>query len=146
MADVKDSNVASQTHVESSRVAGEGQDTTRSSQLNAYEEKGTVSLSSDDEHDDLPTEDELLTLRRVRDHIPLKVFTVAFIELCERFSYYGTTVVCMFLSSSSQFTPTDRKKSRTSSSSLCPKVQPQALPGSMGKQEHWEWDNGLQPA
>lgn len=41
-----------------------------------------------------PTEEELHTLRRVADHVPLKVYTLAFVELCERFSYYGTTVVC----------------------------------------------------
>jgi POT family proton-dependent oligopeptide transporter len=23
-------------------------------------------------------------------------YTVAFVELCERFSYYGTTAVCMY--------------------------------------------------
>ncbi|KAF8860317.1 PTR2-domain-containing protein [Acephala macrosclerotiorum] len=40
-----------------------------------------------------PTEEELHTLRRVADHIPWKVYTLAFVELCERFSYYGTTVV-----------------------------------------------------
>lgn len=42
----------------------------------------------------LPTEEELRTLRRVADKIPWKVYAIAFVELCERFSYYGTTVVC----------------------------------------------------
>ncbi|KAK2606189.1 hypothetical protein QQS21_003359 [Conoideocrella luteorostrata] len=37
--------------------------------------------------------EELSTLRRVPNHIPLRLFTIAFIELCERFSYYGSTVV-----------------------------------------------------
>lgn len=41
-----------------------------------------------------PTTEELATLRRVPNHIPAKLFTIAFIELCERFSYYGCTVVC----------------------------------------------------
>ncbi|KAL8306462.1 hypothetical protein RB597_003022 [Gaeumannomyces tritici] len=40
-----------------------------------------------------PTEEELQTLRRVADRIPLKLFTIAFIELCERFSYYGVVIV-----------------------------------------------------
>jgi proton-dependent oligopeptide transporter, POT family len=40
-----------------------------------------------------PTAEEMVTLRRVPNHIPAKIFTIAFIELCERFSYYGTTVV-----------------------------------------------------
>ena len=49
-----------------------------------------------DEHQqgEWPTEEEFHTLRRVADKIPWKVYTLAFVELCERFSYYGTTVVC----------------------------------------------------
>ena len=43
-----------------------------------------------------PTEVELHTLRRVAGHVPCKAYTLAFVELCERFSYYGTTVVCKF--------------------------------------------------
>lgn len=42
-----------------------------------------------------PTEEEENTLRRVSDKIPWPAYTVAFVELCERFSYYGTTAVCM---------------------------------------------------
>lgn len=45
---------------------------------------------------EFPTEEEFHTLRRVSDKIPWAVYTIAFVELCERFSYYGTTVVCMF--------------------------------------------------
>lgn len=41
-----------------------------------------------------PTAEELVTLRRVANKIPPWLFTIAFIELCERFSYYGSTVVC----------------------------------------------------
>jgi len=40
-----------------------------------------------------PTDTELQTLRRVSDKIPWSIYTIAFIELCERFSYYGTTAV-----------------------------------------------------
>ena len=36
-----------------------------------------------------PTEEELATLRRVADHLPLSAFIVALVELCERFTYYG---------------------------------------------------------
>ncbi|KIW73101.1 hypothetical protein PV04_01245 [Phialophora macrospora] len=43
--------------------------------------------------DDEVTEADLNTLRRVSGKIPWTAFTVAFVELCERFSYYGTTVV-----------------------------------------------------
>lgn len=42
-----------------------------------------------------PTDEEMTTLRRVSDNIPWAAYTVAFVELCERFSYYGTTAVCM---------------------------------------------------
>jgi POT family proton-dependent oligopeptide transporter len=41
-----------------------------------------------------PTAEDLVTLRRVATKIPLKLFSIAFIEMCERFSYYGTTIVC----------------------------------------------------
>ncbi|KAG5655920.1 hypothetical protein KAF25_000840 [Fusarium avenaceum] len=40
-----------------------------------------------------PNAEEMGTLRRVPNKIPLKLFSIAFIELCERFSYYGCTVV-----------------------------------------------------
>ncbi|KAF5006485.1 hypothetical protein FDECE_7145 [Fusarium decemcellulare] len=43
---------------------------------------------------EFPTANELGQLRRVANTIPLKLFSIAFIELCERFSYYGCTVVC----------------------------------------------------
>lgn len=43
--------------------------------------------------DDFPTEEDLVTLRRVSAHIPAKLFTIAFVELCERFSYYGTVIL-----------------------------------------------------
>lgn len=47
--------------------------------------------------DEDPTDDELHgpnALRRVSAPIPWAVYTVAFVELCERFSYYGTQVLC----------------------------------------------------
>ncbi|KAJ5748777.1 uncharacterized protein N7511_010473 [Penicillium nucicola] len=46
--------------------------------------------------DEDPTEEELhgpTALRRVSAPIPWSVYTVAFVELCERFSYYGTQVL-----------------------------------------------------
>lgn len=46
-----------------------------------------------DNVEDFPTEEELATLRRVPDHIPIKAYTIAFVELVERLSYYGTTQV-----------------------------------------------------
>lgn len=44
--------------------------------------------------DEWPTNEDLHTLRRVPDKISVSAYTVAFIELCERFSYYGTQVLC----------------------------------------------------
>ncbi|KAF2434373.1 putative peptide transporter [Tothia fuscella] len=47
------------------------------------EDETTSSINSEDLHD----------LRRVSGKISWISFTIAFVELCERFSYYGTTVV-----------------------------------------------------
>jgi len=40
-----------------------------------------------------PTDEELKTLRRVPAKINFGAYTIAFVELAERFSFYGTTVV-----------------------------------------------------
>lgn len=65
------------------------------------------SVHDDDEslHKIYPNEEDLRTLRRVAGKIPWTTFTVAFVELCERFSYYGTTAVCMFTASLSSDPP-----------------------------------------
>ncbi|RGP78159.1 pot family proton-dependent oligopeptide transporter [Fusarium longipes] len=42
---------------------------------------------------EFPTPEEMQSLRRISNKIPMKLFSIAFIELCERFSYYGCTVV-----------------------------------------------------
>ncbi|KAE8441308.1 hypothetical protein EG329_005538 [Mollisiaceae sp. DMI_Dod_QoI] len=52
---------------------------------------GASSNQSNDH--EYPTEEELATLRRVSGQIPWSAYTVAFVELCERFSYYGTIAV-----------------------------------------------------
>lgn len=61
-------------------------------------EKGLVSASYNTYlGDEDPTEDEMNgpnALRRISAPIPWAVYTVAFVELCERFSYYGTQVLC----------------------------------------------------
>jgi POT family proton-dependent oligopeptide transporter len=75
----------------------------------ALSEKHTVTESSADSHHrdpvvefeaDLegeePTAEELVTLRRVSGKIPWTAFTIAFVELCERFGYYGCQVLCTF--------------------------------------------------
>lgn len=46
--------------------------------------------------DEYPTDAELNTLQRVSEKIPWAVYTIAFVELVERFSYYGTSVVCKY--------------------------------------------------
>ncbi|KAI1803196.1 PTR2-domain-containing protein [Daldinia bambusicola] len=43
--------------------------------------------------EEYPTKEELDTLRRVKGPINLIIYTIAFVELCERFAYYGTTAV-----------------------------------------------------
>lgn len=40
------------------------------------------------------TEADLKNLERISGPIPWQAYTIAFVEFCERFSYYGTTVVC----------------------------------------------------
>lgn len=50
---------------------------------------------SDEDSNHHITDEELQTLRRVSGKIPWQAYTIAFCELCERFSYYGTTIVCM---------------------------------------------------
>jgi len=59
---------------------------------------GTIDVTdvyahSDDGSEDI-SEEDLKTLRRISGKIPWSAFTIAFVELCERFSYYGTTIVC----------------------------------------------------
>jgi hypothetical protein len=54
-------------------------------------------VSDEENQGEYPTEEDLRTLRRVPGSIPWKAYTLAFVELCERFSYYGTTVVCKTL-------------------------------------------------
>lgn len=58
-------------------------------------------VESDDESMvEKPSEEDLHTLRRVPAKMPWIAFTVAFVELCERFAYYGTTAVSKFRLSS----------------------------------------------
>lgn len=59
---------------------------------NVQDQEGSIT-----DVEDLPTAEDLVTLRRIPTKIPPKLLTIAFVELCERFSYYGTTVVCKYL-------------------------------------------------
>lgn len=70
----------------------------------AHPGQDVISEANDHSHSDndddvalqkiYPTEDEMQTLHRVADKVPWTSFTIAVVELCERFSYYGTTAVC----------------------------------------------------
>ncbi|KAF6823907.1 peptide transporter ptr2 [Colletotrichum plurivorum] len=51
------------------------------------------SKSDEDDYPDKPTEEELHTLRRISGPIQWSMYTIAFAELCERFSYYGSSVL-----------------------------------------------------
>ncbi|CCG84806.1 protein of unknown function [Taphrina deformans PYCC 5710] len=54
---------------------------------------GSHTADEDLKHPDHPTEEDLATLRKVAGKVPWTAYTVAFVELCERFSYYGSTQV-----------------------------------------------------
>lgn len=49
----------------------------------------TATPPHQEEHQHI-SDDDLKNLRRVSGKIPWTAFTIAFVELCERFSYYGT--------------------------------------------------------
>lgn len=51
------------------------------------------STSDDDDYPGKPTDEQMRTLRRVSGKIKWAMWTIAFVELCERFSYYGSTVL-----------------------------------------------------
>ena len=59
----------------------------RSSEVNS------LTTTDDEDYPDKPTEEELRTLRRVSGKIMWSMWTIAFVELCERFSYYGSSVL-----------------------------------------------------
>lgn len=63
---------------------------------NAVAEEKRVELFEDTSFEGSDISDEDLKLRRVRGRIPWQAFSITFIEFCERFSYYGTIVVCKF--------------------------------------------------
>ncbi|KAL8290629.1 hypothetical protein RQP46_002887 [Phenoliferia psychrophenolica] len=62
--------------------------------------QGEYDLTQTEEHydpefpDDVyPTMEQKVTLRRMPDSFPPRAYAIAFVELAERFSYYGTTIV-----------------------------------------------------
>lgn len=50
------------------------------------DEKGPYVTEDGDE----PSDDEKHVLRHIGEKLPVSAFLVAFVELCERFTYYGT--------------------------------------------------------
>lgn len=56
---------------------------------------GKATMQSEYIGDNFPSLEEIHSLRRVAADIPWKVYTIAFVELCERFSYYGTQILCV---------------------------------------------------
>ncbi|EEQ89342.1 hypothetical protein RJZ56_005474 [Blastomyces dermatitidis] len=90
--------MATSQEVEIQKAAGSGSSDKGAVAGSNEKEIGATVYTSD--HDSLesinrqaPTPDEIETLRRVPDKIPWLAFSIAFVELCERFSYYGTIVV-----------------------------------------------------
>lgn len=67
----------------------------RNSTSDNVDHNAVVEFEADLEGEE-PTAEELATLPRVSGKIPWITFTVAFVELCERFGYYGCSVVCMY--------------------------------------------------
>ncbi|EKM75449.1 hypothetical protein AGABI1DRAFT_116381 [Agaricus bisporus var. burnettii JB137-S8] len=63
--------------------------------VNSRDEVSSEVDEVDDVHAGLefPTEEERLTLRRVADALPWTAYLIAFVELAERFSFYGSQVV-----------------------------------------------------
>ncbi|KAI2631223.1 POT family protein [Xylaria nigripes] len=63
-------------------------------------DRGVVEFASDRDEllrgpngEEYPSRRDLETLRRVKGRISPIIYTIAFVELCERFAYYGTTAV-----------------------------------------------------
>lgn len=83
----------------------------------AYEQRHSVDAAVEEFELDLegeePTEEELNTLPRVSGAIPWVAYTIAFVELCERFGYYGCQVLCMFPSMFYSSTRSDNLKTNT---------------------------------
>lgn len=73
--------------------------------------------------DETPTEEEMQTLRRVPDKIPLRVYTIAYVEMVERLSYYGCTNIFVNFIQQPRPTPTGAALNPNSA---------QAQPGALG--------------
>lgn len=93
-----------------------------------------------------PTVEEFGTLRRVPGSLNWPAYTVAFVELCERFSYYGTTQVCTYLYPFVFMSiGTDHQQLSTSSSVHVRRIRPPELATIEMFLEPWEWGNAHPP-
>lgn len=64
--------------------------TAPSEEKSGYPTKNNDVVVSEGEVDaTYPTEEERVTLRRMPGPIRVEAYLIAFVELCERFSYYG---------------------------------------------------------
>ncbi|KZL67796.1 peptide transporter ptr2 [Colletotrichum incanum] len=90
-------DVLAKAHVPSATIQGTDKETRGSFDVTAAAaprvEDNYYDSKSDDDYEDKPTEEELNTLRRVSGPIHWGIYTIAFAELCERFSYYGSSVL-----------------------------------------------------
>jgi POT family proton-dependent oligopeptide transporter len=87
-------------------------------------------LDDDEDWPDKPTEEELSTLRRVSGPIMWSMWTIAFVELCERFSYYGSSV--LYTNFVNHPLPTGSNTGAPVGKSH-PDYDPNALPGALGQ-------------
>lgn len=101
------------------------------------------------EGDEWPSEEDLTSLRKVPDRISLAAYTVAIVELCERFSYYGTSVICEFFPPSMPNTRMAAlmmsSQSRTSSRGHFLPVLPPAPVLPMANLAPSEWGSAQEP-
>jgi POT family proton-dependent oligopeptide transporter len=95
-ADVADVQAGALTDLASEKVAPVSEK--HAHEVDPAFNKEVVVCDTESLEENYPTLEELEgenCLRRISAPIPWAVYTVAFVELCERFSYYGTQVVCM---------------------------------------------------
>ncbi|KAH7359319.1 peptide transporter PTR2-A [Plectosphaerella cucumerina] len=98
-----------------------------------YAEKGSFDATaaadpkydsdSEEDYEDKPTPEDLQTLRRVSAGIQWSIYTIAFAELCERFSYYGSAVL---------YTNFVRSKLPAGSTTGAPIGDPEGTAGALG--------------
>lgn len=116
----------------------------------AFESDGSLRGPEGEEY---PTAEETEKLRRVCGVVPWSAYTIAFVELCERFSYYGTTAVCkLCLNSSTDYWSDEsvraesKSQSSTSFSTLSPMGQLRAHLALMDNRALWAWASERRPA